>query len=79
MKKTLLAGVFISVVAVSASEAINGAGATFPYPLYSKWAYLYQKETGIRVNYQPIGSGGGVRQRRNRTVDLGASDAPLKP
>ncbi len=79
MKKTLLAGVFISVVAVSASEAINGAGATFPYPLYSKWAYLYQKETGIRVNYQPIGSGGGVRQIRNRTVDFGASDAPLKP
>jgi len=66
-------------VALVFSETINGAGATFPYPLYAKWAYLYQKESGVRLNYQSIGSGGGVRQIRNRTVDFGASDAPLTP
>jgi len=60
-------------------KMINGAGATFPYPLYSAWAYNYNKKTGIKLNYQSIGSGGGVRQIINRTVDFGASDAPLKP
>ncbi len=62
-----------------AGETINGAGATFPYPLYAAWAYMYYKETGIKVNYQSIGSGGGVRQIANRTVDFGASDDPLPP
>ncbi len=61
----------------SASELINGAGATFPYPLYSKWAYEYNKLTGVRMNYQSIGSGGGIRQIKAKTVDFGASDAPL--
>ncbi|BAI79893.1 phosphate ABC transporter, substrate-binding protein [Deferribacter desulfuricans SSM1] len=60
-------------------KIINGAGATFPYPVYSAWAYKYYKETGVRLNYQSIGSGGGVRQIKNRTVDFGASDAPLTP
>ncbi|NPB06013.1 MAG: phosphate ABC transporter substrate-binding protein PstS [Aquificae bacterium] len=60
-------------------EVINGAGASFPAPLYWRWAAEYYKETGIRVNYQSIGSGGGVRQIINRTVDFGATDAPLKP
>ncbi len=78
MRKVVI-GVLLPTAALLAAEVINGAGATFPYPLYSKWAYLYQKETGIRLNYQSIGSGGGVRQIRNRTVDFGASDAPLKP
>ncbi len=77
--KKLLAGIALPVTSVLAVEVINGAGASFPYPLYSKWAYLYQKETGVRLNYQSIGSGGGVRQIKNRTVDFGASDAPLKP
>lgn len=63
----------------TAAETINGAGATFPYPVYAAWAWQYQKETGIRLNYQSIGSGGGVRQIVNRTVDFGASDAPVKP
>ncbi|MDQ7055206.1 MAG: phosphate ABC transporter substrate-binding protein PstS [Persephonella sp.] len=54
-------------------------GATFPYPVYAAWAYQYYKETGIKLNYQSIGSGGGIRQIKNRTVDFGASDAPLKP
>ncbi len=60
-------------------DAINGAGATFPYPIYAKWAEAYQKATGIRLNYQSIGSGGGVKQIKQKTVDFGASDAPMKP
>ena len=57
---------------------INGAGATFPYPIYSKWFDVYAKENpGIKFNYQSIGSGGGIRMLSNRTVDLGASDAPM--
>jgi len=57
---------------------VNGAGATFPYPIYSKWFDVYAKENpGIKFNYQSIGSGGGIRMLSNRTVDFGASDAPL--
>ncbi len=58
---------------------LDGAGATFPYPVYSKWAYEYHKFTGTRVNYQSIGSGGGIAQIKAKTVDFGASDAPLTP
>ncbi|TPM94379.1 phosphate ABC transporter substrate-binding protein PstS [Mesorhizobium sp. B2-3-3] len=57
---------------------ISGAGATFPYPIYAKWADAYKKETGIGLNYQSIGSGGGVKQIKAKTVTFGASDAPLK-
>ncbi len=60
-----------------AETLINGAGATFPYPLYSKWAYEYNKSTGLKMNYQSIGSGGGIKQIKAKTVDFGASDAPL--
>jgi phosphate transport system substrate-binding protein len=56
---------------------LTGAGATFPYPLYSKWFATYATATGIRINYQSIGSGGGIRQLSERTVDFGASDAPM--
>ena len=56
---------------------LTGAGATFPYPLYSKWFDLYHQKTGIEINYQSIGSGGGIQQLKNSTVDFGASDAPL--
>jgi phosphate transport system substrate-binding protein len=57
---------------------INGAGATFPYPIYSKWFDVYAKqEPNVRFNYQSIGSGGGIRMLSNRTVDIGASDAPM--
>ncbi len=59
--------------------SISGAGATFPYPVYSKWAAAYNKETGVKFNYQSIGSGGGIKQIKAKTVDFGASDAPLKP
>jgi phosphate transport system substrate-binding protein len=57
---------------------ISGAGATFPYPIYAKWADAYKKATGTGLNYQSIGSGGGIKQIQNKTVTFGASDAPLK-
>jgi phosphate transport system substrate-binding protein len=64
---------------LSAAQAadISGAGATFPYPIYAKWADAYKKETGIGLNYQSIGSGGGIKQIKAKTVTFGASDAPL--
>jgi phosphate transport system substrate-binding protein len=58
---------------------ISGAGASFPYPIYTKWAEAYKKETGIGLNYQSIGSGGGIKQIKAKTVTFGASDMPLKP
>jgi phosphate transport system substrate-binding protein len=79
-------GMFLTILAVlfgigtaEAAETINGAGATFPYPVYSAWAFEYNKVTGVQLNYQSIGSGGGQRQITERTVDFGASDDPLKP
>ncbi len=81
IQKTL-AVLFIALVAGGARaevKAINGAGATFPYPVYARWASAYHKATGIRLNYQSIGSGGGIKQIRKKTVDFGASDAPMKP
>ena len=82
MKKLLTAVISAGVLTASVSfagEIINGAGATFPYPVYYAWSYIYYKQTGIKLNYQSIGSGGGIRQIKNRTVDFGASDAPLPP
>ena len=58
---------------------ISGAGATFPYPVYAKWAEAYKAKTGVSMNYQSIGSGGGIKQINAKTVDFGASDMPLKP
>jgi phosphate transport system substrate-binding protein len=63
---------------VFSKDIINGAGASFPYPLYAKWATMYERETGIKLNYQSIGSGGGIKQIKAATVDFGASDAPMK-
>jgi len=75
-------GAFCLAVALSASPIlaadISGAGATFPYPVYAKWADAYHKETGVGLNYQSIGSGGGIKQIKAKTVDFGASDMPLK-
>jgi phosphate transport system substrate-binding protein len=65
-------------LAAQAAE-ISGAGATFPYPIYAKWAEAYAAKTGVKLNYQSIGSGGGIAQINARTVDFGASDMPLKP
>src|SRR6266567_6775784 len=58
---------------------ITGAGATFPYPIYAKWADAYKQKTNVGMNYQSIGSGGGIAQIKAKTVDFGASDMPLKP
>jgi len=85
MKKMIFAAALVAVGAMSAAPAVeaaatlNGAGATFPFPVYGKWAYAYNRETGVKLNYQSIGSGGGIKQIKARTVDFGASDAPLKP
>jgi phosphate transport system substrate-binding protein len=75
----LASTVLFSFGAAAAADTLNGAGATFPYPVYSAWAYNYNKVSGVRLNYQSIGSGGGQRQITERTVDFGASDAPLEP
>ena len=72
-----VAGAAILPIAAQALN-ITGAGATFPYPIYAKWADAYKKATGISINYQSIGSGGGIKQITARTVDFGASDAPMK-
>lgn len=67
----------LALFATTASAQITGAGATFPYPLYSKWIAAYNKQTGITINYQSIGSGGGINQVKARTVSFGATDVPL--
>jgi phosphate transport system substrate-binding protein len=64
---------------VAQAADISGAGATFPYPIYAKWADMYKKETGLGLNYQSIGSGGGIKQIKAKTVTFGASDMPLEP
>ena len=76
---TLAAAGFIAAAAFVPANAadISGAGATFPYPIYAKWADAYKKETGNGLNYQSIGSGGGIKQIKAKTVTFGASDAPL--
>jgi phosphate transport system substrate-binding protein len=83
-KRTLLKTVAAAALATMAmgtafAADITGAGATFPYPMYAKWAEAYKKETGIGLNYQSIGSSGGLKQIRAKTVTFGASDAPAKP
>jgi phosphate transport system substrate-binding protein len=70
-------GLFIFSTSIYANTVITGAGATFPYPLYVKWANAYNSATNVRLNYQPIGSGGGIKQIQGKTVDFGASDKPL--
>src|SRR5689334_5790362 len=80
MKTILAAGVIAAAIAYPAIAIdISGAGATFPYPIYAKWADAYKKATGSGLNYQSIGSGGGIKQISARTVTFGASDMPLKP
>ena len=74
-----IAGLLAAATVLPAVSAeISGAGATFPYPLYAKWADTYRSETGIGLNYQSIGSGGGIKQIEAKTVTYGATDAPLK-
>lgn len=77
--KTLIAAIGVAVTFGAAHAAdITGAGATFPYPIYAKWAEAYKKASGNGLNYQSIGSGGGIKQIKAKTVDFGASDMPLK-
>lgn len=84
MKKSFLRlmamvlGILSSLGVAYSADTINGAGASFPYPLYAAWASQYNQAAGVQVNYQSIGSGGGQRQIAGRTVDFGASDDPLK-
>ncbi len=73
----IAAGAAVAFSAVAAD--ITGAGATFPYPIYSKWAESYKAATNTGLNYQSIGSGGGIKQIKAKTVDFGASDMPLNP
>ena len=69
----------LTVATAGLAAEITGAGATFPYPIYSKWAEAYKAKSGVGMNYQSIGSGGGIKQITAKTVDFGASDAPLTP
>lgn len=73
-----LGAALVSFASLSAAQDVTGAGASFPAPLYSKWASDYNKATGVKINYQSVGSGAGLRQIEAKTVDFGASDAPLK-
>jgi phosphate transport system substrate-binding protein len=78
LKTIAVAGFLAATVLPAAAVDISGAGATFPYPIYAKWADTYRTETGVGLNYQSIGSGGGIKQIEARTVTFGATDAPLK-
>src|SRR5205085_2565586 len=76
--KTIAVAVLVVCASIgAAAPLINGAGATFPYPIYSKWFDEYNKKTGVKINYQSIGSGGGIRQVLEGTVDFGATDGPM--
>jgi phosphate transport system substrate-binding protein len=81
LKKLIQTGLLSAVAAGAFTSAVaadlTGAGATFPYPIYAKWAEAYKKATGAGLNYQSIGSGGGIKQIKAKTVDFGASDMPL--
>ena len=67
----------LAAAPAAAQTSLTGAGATFPNPIYTKWFDAYSKKTGVQINYQSIGSGGGIRQFTEGTVDFGASDGPM--
>jgi phosphate transport system substrate-binding protein len=77
-RATVAAAALAASASVALALDISGAGATFPYPIYAKWADSYKKDTGVGLNYQSIGSGGGIKQIKAKTVTFGASDQPLK-
>jgi len=77
-RATVAAALVVIAAAPAFAQDVTGAGASFPAPVYSKWADAYNKATGARINYQSVGSGAGIRQIKAKTVDFGASDAPLK-
>jgi phosphate transport system substrate-binding protein len=78
LRTIAVAGLLAATILPAIAVEISGAGATFPYPIYAKWADTYKKETGVGLNYQSIGSGGGIKQIEAKTVTFGATDAPLK-
>ena len=78
VRSTLVAAALGTIGSVAFAQELTGAGATFPAPIYAKWADAYNKATNVRVNYQSVGSGAGIQQIRAKTVDFGASDMPLK-
>lgn len=78
IRAALFAGLAVTASVSARAQDITGAGATFPFPIYAKWADAYKKETGVGLNYQSIGSGAGVKQILSRTVVFGATDAPLQ-
>ena len=78
MKATIVFTAALAAASIASAADITGAGATFPYPIYAKWADAYKKQTGNGMNYQSIGSGGGIKQITAKTVDFGASDMPMK-
>lgn len=85
IRRKFIGGLFVAAIGlagftgVAQAQQITGAGATFPYPIYSKWSDVYSQKTGVKLNYQSIGSGGGIAQIKAGTVTFGASDAPLSP
>jgi len=80
MKRTLLLGIgILAITAPVSAQSLTGAGATFPNPIYTKWFDAYSKKTGIQINYQSIGSGGGIQQVTKETVFFGATDGPMTP
>ena len=78
LKSVVIAAGAAAAVSSASAADITGAGATFPYPIYAAWAQAYKQATGVGLNYQSIGSGGGIKQIKAKTVDFGASDMPLK-
>jgi len=76
-KLAIVATLMATSATAAVAQDLTGAGATFPYPIYSKWFSDYAAKTGVKINYQSIGSGGGIRQLSEQTVDFGASDAPM--
>jgi phosphate transport system substrate-binding protein len=76
--RSIAATVVVACSSAALAQDVTGAGATFPAPVYSKWADAYNKATGVRINYQSVGSGAGIKQIKSKTVDFGATDAPLK-
>lgn len=78
LRSTLAVALGVGLSATALAQDVTGAGASFPAPVYAKWADAYHKATGAKVNYQSVGSGAGIRQIKAKTVDFGASDAPLK-
>src|SRR6202051_1053521 len=81
LRRTALLAAFVAATCaprLADAAEISGAGATFPYPIYAKWAEAFKAKTGVAMNYQSIGSGGGIKQIQSKTVDFCASDMPLK-